>query len=131
MTRDEITKAYSGYIACLNSQDWATLGRFVADDVTYNGRRIGLDGYRSMLIGDFKAIPDLSFNVTRVVCDPPVIACSLAFDCSPVGELFDLPVNGRRVRFDENVFYEFRDGRIADVNSVIDKAAIAAQVCTG
>jgi hypothetical protein len=51
-------------------------------------------------------------------------------DCGeskPRGALFGLPVNGRRVSFDKNVFYEFRDGRIENAWSVIDKAAIASQ----
>ena len=42
--------------------------------------------------------------------------------------LFDLPVNGKRVTFAENAFYEFSAGRIRNVWSVIDKAAIAQQV---
>jgi predicted ester cyclase len=37
-------------------------------------------------------------------------------------------VNGKRVNFAENVFYQFRDERIAEVWSVIDKAAIEAQL---
>jgi predicted ester cyclase len=32
------------------------------------------------------------------------------------------------VRFDENVFYAFEDGKIRRVWSVIDTAAIAAQI---
>lgn len=128
MTRDDILRSYSEYIACLNSQDWSNLHRYVADGVTYNGTPVGLAGYRDMLIGDFEAIPDLSFKVSRLACDPPILASSLAFDCTPVGLLFELPVNGQRVRFTENVFYEFKDGRILDVWSVIDKAAIAAQL---
>ena len=39
-----------------------------------------------------------------------------------------LPVNGKRVSFTENVFYEFREGKIYAVWSVIDKAAIEGQV---
>jgi predicted ester cyclase len=39
-------------------------------------------------------------------------------------------VNGRRLRFSENVFYAFRDGKIARVWSVIDKAAIESQLGT-
>lgn len=39
-----------------------------------------------------------------------------------------LAVNGKRVSFTENVFYQFRDGKIAQVWSVIDKAAIEAQL---
>jgi predicted ester cyclase len=57
-----------------------------------------------------------------------MLAARLAFDCTPKGEFLGLPVNGRRVAFTENVFYEFRDGKIAQVWSVIDKAAIEAQL---
>lgn len=128
MTRDQIIAAYTGYIDCLNRQDWDNLHRFVGTEATYNGEVVGLEGYRAMLVDDFKAIPDLFFNVTRIAADPPVIASRIAFDCKPVGELFGLPVNGRRVRFTENVFYEFSEGRIQNVWSVIDKAAIVAQL---
>ncbi|MAY62742.1 MAG: ester cyclase [Rhizobiales bacterium] len=128
MTRDDLAAAYRGYIGCLNRQDWDNLGRFVHEDVHYNGTHVGLAGYRNLLEGDFRAIPDLSFNIALLVCDPPHVASRLAFDCTPVGTLFGLPVNGRRVRFDENVFYEYRDGLIREVRSVIDKAAIAEQL---
>ncbi|MFD1913419.1 ester cyclase [Halodurantibacterium flavum] len=127
MTRDETTEAYRAYIACLNRQDWATLHQHVADGVRYNGSVIGLQGYKDMLVEDFRAIPDLSFNIATLICDPPMIASRLIFDCTPVGELFGLPVNGARVRFQENVFYEYQDGKIVSVWSVIDKSAVAAQ----
>jgi predicted ester cyclase len=128
LTREDIIQAYFSYIDCLNNQDWSNLHRYVAEEVAYNGEVIGLAGYRNMLIGDFEAIPDLSFNVARFACDPPVIASSLAFDCTPEGLLFGFPVNGKRVQFTENVFYAFTDGRILNVWSVIDKAAIGAQI---
>jgi predicted ester cyclase len=128
LTHEEIKDLYRGYIACLNSQEWGRLHHYVADHVQYNGKSIGLKGYKAMLVEDFKAIPDLSFTIARLVCDPPMVASSLTFDCTPTGRLFDLPVNGTRVRFDENVFYEIEDGKIQKVWSVIDKAAIAAQI---
>lgn len=128
MTRTELADLYRGYIACLNRQDWADLGRFVHAEVRYNGEPVGLSGYRAMLEGDFRAIPDLHFEIGLLIADPPRIASRLLFDCTPTGLLFGLPVDGRRVRFAENVFYEFRDGRIAEVWSIIDKAAIEAQL---
>lgn len=128
MTRTDLSDLYRSYIACLNRQDWPGLGMFVHEDVHYNGKRIGLSGYRQMLEGDFRAIPDLSFEIRLLVCEPPHVASRLHFDCTPTGMLFDLPVNGRKVQFSENVFYGFRDGRIADVWSIIDKAAILAQL---
>jgi predicted ester cyclase len=128
MTSADLADVYRAYIACLNTQDWPNLGAFVHADVHYNGKRIGVSGYRAMLEGDFRAIPDLFFDVQLLVVEPPRVASRLQFDCTPTGVLFDLPVNGRRVQFTENVFYEFRDGRIVEVWSIIDKAAIAAQL---
>ncbi|MEQ5834714.1 ester cyclase [Marinobacter sp. NFXS9] len=52
----------------------------------------------------------------------------LAYDCTPTERFLDLNVYGRRVSFAENVFYEFRDEKIVQVWSVIDKAAIEAQL---
>jgi predicted ester cyclase len=123
-----LTEIYRRYIDCLNQQDWPNLSRFVHDDVDYNGNRIHLAGYQEMLEGDFRAIPDLRFNIALVVAEPPRLASRLNFNCSPSGTLFDLPVNGKKVQFAENVFYEFIEGRIATVWSIIDKAAIAAQL---
>jgi predicted ester cyclase len=128
MTEAELATTYRDYIACLNAQDWPRLGLYVAHDAVHNGRRFGLDGYREMLENDFRAIPDLRFDVDLVTCDPPNVAARLAFDCTPVGEFQGLAVNGKRITFAENVFYEFRDGKIAQVWSVIDKAAIEAQL---
>lgn len=89
---------YRDYIACLNKQDWTKLGQFVHDDVHYNGQRIGLSGYREMLA------------------------------CTPKGKFLGLNVNGKTVSFTENVFYQFQGGKIEHVWSVIDKAAIEAQL---
>jgi predicted ester cyclase len=128
MTKDDLSQIYRDYIACLNKQDWPNLGRFVHEDVSRNGQRIELSGYREMLEKDFRAIPDLYFNIDLLVCDPPRVASRLKFDCRPKGILFGLPVNGKKVSFTENVFYEFQDGRIEKVWSVIDKAAIESQL---
>jgi predicted ester cyclase len=128
MTDTELADLYRDYIACLNERDWPRLGQFVAHDVTYNGRAFGLAGYRAMLEQDVADIPDLRFDVQLLTSDPPNVACRLGFDCSPKGEFQGLAVNGRRVVFTENAFYEFRDRRIWQVWSVIDKAAIEAQL---
>ena len=124
----DLADIYRDYIACLNKQDWPNLGRFVDDDARHNDRRIGLSGYRKMLEKDFLEIPDLHFNIQRLVADPPYVASRLLFDCTPKGKFLGLDVNGRRVSFAENVFYRFNAGRIAGVWSVIDKATIEAQL---
>jgi predicted ester cyclase len=52
----------------------------------------------------------------------------LNFDCTPKDTFLGLHVNGRRISFAENVIYEFLGGKIREVWSVIDKAAIEAQL---
>ncbi len=44
------------------------------------------------------------------------------------GEFLGLSINGRTVSFAENVFYEFKGAKIRSVWSVLDKAAIEAQL---
>ena len=128
MTKDDLAETYRAYIACLNRQDWPALGRFVHDDVVHNARPLGLSGYRAMLEQDFREIPDLRFNIELLISEPPRIAARLKFDCTPVGTFLGLAVNGRRVSFCENVFYEFSDDKVRQVWSVIDKTAIEAQL---
>ncbi|WP_343313556.1 ester cyclase [Brucella sp. BE17] len=128
MTRDQLSDLYRRYIECLNRQDWERLHQFVHDEVEHNGNAFGLSGYRKMLQSDFRAIPDLNFKVDLLVSDPPRVASRLLFDCTPKGMLFDLPINGKRVKFSENVFYEFSNRRIRKVWSIIDKTAIAQQL---
>ncbi len=125
---ESLENIYEGYLDCLNRKDWQNLSQFVAVDVRHNGRPFGLSGYREMLEGDFRAIPDLRFHAELVVANPPMLGCRLVFDCTPVGELFGRPVNRRRVRFDEHVFYHFENGLIAEVWSIIDQAAIGRQL---
>lgn len=128
MTKAELSEIYRGYIGCLNQQDWPKLGQFVDDDVHYNGQQIGLSGYRQMLERDFHEIPDLHFNIHLLVADVSYVASRLAFTCSPKREFLGLDVNGKKVSFAENVFYEFRAQKIVQVWSIIDKAAIEAQL---
>ena len=128
MRANDLTAIYLSYIDCLNARDWDSLGSWVGDAVSYNGSTIGLGGYRAMLERDVAMIPDLRFNVALLLADPPYVAARLTFDCTPVGKLFGFAVDGRRVQFEENVFYRLTAGKIIDVRSVIDQAAIARQI---
>lgn len=119
---------YRAYLDCLNRQAWDELGRYVDATVEHNGRPLGFDGYRAMLVQDFEDIPDLRFTIALLVSTPPFVAARLAFACTPKGRFLGLDAGGRHLRFAENVFYEFRVGRIVRVWSVIDKAAIEAQL---
>ena len=126
ISKAQLSDIYRG--DCLNRQDWARLEQFVHAQAVHNGRKLGLSGYREMLEKDFDEIPDLHFKIDLMISDPPYVASRLAFHCSPKARFLGLDVNGRRVSFTENVFYEFQREKIVRVWSIIDKAAIEAQL---
>jgi steroid delta-isomerase-like uncharacterized protein len=128
MPGERLADIYRAYIDCLNSQDWENLGTYVGQDVCYNGVLVGLDGYRQAREAEFRAIPDLRFDVQILIADETTVASRLNFVISPKGTFLGLPVNGRRISFSENVFYGFADGKIVNVWSIVDKAAIEAQL---
>ena len=119
---------YRSYVSCLNARDWDRLGRFIDQAVIHNGQPLGLTGYRNMLQKDVLAIPDLHFEIEMLITEPPDLAARLRFDCTPAATFMGLPVEGRHLTFCENVFYRFGDDRIAEVWSIVDKAAIEAQL---
>ena len=130
MTPSDLAELYRAYIDCLNARDWARLGRFVGDAVVHHPAGRGLATYRAMLERDVAEIPDLRFEIGLLVAEPPHVAARLLFDCTPKGRFLGLPVDGRRVAFAENVIYRFADGRIAEVWSLVDRAAIERQLAT-
>lgn len=130
MTAPELERIYHRYLACLNAQAWLELGAFVHDSVIHNSRHLGLTGYRDMLKRDFIEIPDLHFKAELLIVQPPRLASRLHFNCTPRAKFLRIDVNGKKVSFAENVMYEFADGKIVRVWSVVDKAAIEAQLAT-
>lgn len=119
---------YGAYIACINERSLERLGDYVADSVIHNGRPLGLAGYRDMLLGDYRDIPDLRFVVQLLVSDTTMVCSRLHFDCHPAGTLRGVQVDGRRVVFHENVMYRFAAGKIQEVWSVIDRGEIEANL---
>ena len=128
MTETGLADLYRAYIACLNRQDWPNLHRFVADDARHNGRPFGLAGYRAMLERDFEEIPDLQFNIELLGLRPA--PCR---EPAPVRLPAEGPVSrsaGQRQagRLRRERLLSFPRRKIAEVWSVVDKAAIEAQL---
>lgn len=119
---------YREYINCLNRREIISLAKFVHDNVCYNDQQIGLSGYQKMLEKNFDEIPDLHFDIQLLISNNTYIASRLGFDCTPQKDFLGLHINGKKVSFTENVFYQFKEGKIEQVWSVIDKLAIENQL---
>ncbi|BBY27745.1 ester cyclase [Mycolicibacterium sediminis] len=123
-----LTAAYRRYLDCLNERRWDALGDFVDDDVVHNDRPLRLSGYRAMLEGDVRTIPDLRFVADRIVAEGDVVACRLIFRCTPERPFLGFAPTGTSITFAEHAFYTFRDRRIVAVSSMLDTRAVAAQM---
>lgn len=119
---------YRAYIDCLNRRDWDPLGDHVAADAVHNGRPLGLSGYRAMLENDVATFPDLHFDIALLAADGDLVASRLDFRVTPALPVVGFAPTGATITFSENVFYRFHDGRIGEVWSVIDRAAIERQL---
>lgn len=119
---------YREYIHCLNRRDITGLAKFVHDNVHYNNQQVGLPGYQRMLEKNFIEIPDLYFDIQLLISSNAYIASRLHFDCTPQKDFLGLHINGKKISFTENVFYQFKEGKIEQVWSVIDKVAIENQL---
>lgn len=128
MDGNDLVAVYRDYLSCLNARRWDELGEFVDGEVVYNGEPVGLRGYRAMLEADVEAIPDLQFVPELLLADERVVSCRLVFQCTPQRRFLGFEPNGGRVSFAEHVFYAFRNGRIVEVWSMIDREAIRTQL---
>lgn len=124
----DLLLVYRDYLACLNERRWDDLGRFVAEEVVYNGAGVGLSGYRAMLQADTEAIPDLEFIPDILLADDRVVSCRLFFQCTPQQAFLGFEPTGGRLSFPEHVFYAFDNRQIVQVWSVIDKETIREQL---
>ena len=86
--------------------------------------------YQNLIAGNIAAIPDLYFDVHLLVVNGSQIACRLNFECTPQSEFLGLRPNGKLISFSEHVFYKFRDGKIYEVWSLLDRPAIEEQLAS-
>jgi predicted ester cyclase len=128
VTPAELETRYRAYLAALNDRRFDDLVHHVHDELTYNGEPMTRRQYHDLLAADRAAIPDLVYDAHLIVADGHRVACRLVFDCTPESEFLGFTPNGARLHFAEHVFYDYRDGRIAAVSSLIDRAAIEAQL---
>ena len=128
MTGAELESRYRAYLDALNDRRLDDLVHYVQDELSYNGETMTRRQYRDLIAGDIAAVPDLFFDAEIIVAAADRVACRLVFDCTPQHEFLGFTPDGARLRFAEHVFYRFHDGRIAAVSSLIDRAAIAAQL---
>ena len=128
MSDRDLSNVYRDYLGCLNERQWPKLGEFVAEQLSYNGKRMTLGDYRAMLENDTQATPDLQYRADLLLTDDQFVACRLFFQCTPQRPFLGFEPTGAQVSFAEHVFYRFDKKRIVEVWSLIDTQAVREQL---
>jgi predicted ester cyclase len=131
MTNADLEGRYHAYLGALNERRLDDLVDYVQDELSYNGEAMTRRQYQEMIAADIAAIPDLEYDAHIIVASGDQVACRIVFACTPQHEFLGFTPNGERLTFAEHVFYRFRDDRIAEVWSLIDRPAIESQLRAG
>jgi predicted ester cyclase len=124
----DLADRYRAYLACLNERRFHDLPEFVHEPVVHNDRTLRIAEFQDLLRRDAAEIPDVHYEIERLVVHGDQVACRIRFDCTPAASFRGIPATGRSISFVEHVFYRYEDGRIAQMWSLIDMDAIREQL---
>lgn len=116
----DLSVVYRHYLDTLNARPVGDLAELVTDPVVRNGVTMSPADYRAFIQKSVDAAPDLRFEATVLVHDERRVAARLEFTCTPRTDAMGSDVVGRAVSFAEHAIYEFEDGRIARVVTIIE-----------
>jgi len=121
---------YLDYIAALNSTPMPSLAPFVEEDVIHNDKFLTREGYQDLIAFHKAQVPDLHFVPAMMIAQDNILAVRIEFNnVTPIdGYLGHRNPDGRSISFCENVFYQFKDGKIEQVWSVVDEKGIERQL---
>lgn len=122
---------YLDYLECVNERRLDQLGKFVADELVFDGKSMSLSDYRDSIRYHIDAVPDFHWDAVHVVTDGDTLAARLRDTGRPVKSWLDIEPNGRSIEFIEWCFYRFRDAKIIEVWVLLDIPSIQEQLGQG
>jgi predicted ester cyclase len=107
---------YLSYVAALNERPFPGLADHVHPIVALNDVSMPLAEYEKLLTDDIDAAPDLHFELSMLVVDESTqrVGCRIEFRCTPMREFMGRNVQGT-IKCMEHMFYQYREGKIANV----------------
>lgn len=124
----ELGDLYHRYLAALNERRLEDLGDFVHDPVVSNDEEVSLADYKSAISASIEAVPDFHWEIEDLVTDGQRLAVRLADTGTQMGPWLGIPASGRPMSTREFAFYQYHDGRIAQMWFLLDIPAIRTQL---
>jgi len=100
------------YEECLNQGDLAALSRYI--DETYVGVRgeRGVEGFRSVIAGLRRGIPDIHFTLEAVLADRDEVAVRSSWRGTHLGQFGAFEPTGKTLTSTAIAIYRIREGKI-------------------
>ncbi|KAK6533621.1 hypothetical protein TWF694_002556 [Orbilia ellipsospora] len=130
MASSSLTQTYKNYIQAINDRDWQLLRSLIHPQVIWNSKTYTAKEYIGLITRASDPAPDLKFHIDMLVADEAEqrIAARLLIRGTPVKEFLGYKPNGKAVDIVEHVFYEFKEGKIWEVKTVIDMDGVERQL---
>ncbi|RDA86169.1 hypothetical protein CP532_3036 [Ophiocordyceps camponoti-leonardi (nom. inval.)] len=111
-----LEQKYIAYIDALNKRPFPGLADHVNPTVALNASSMTLAEYEKILTDDMDAAPDLQWETSMLVIDEAKqrVGCRIEFRCTPRREFMGRKIEGT-VKCMEHMFYQYENGKIADV----------------
>ena len=93
---------------------------FVADYRPYSPLREGHDGIRRMVESAWMAFPDYHEELHELIAEGDRVVVRLTISGTQNGQWGPLPPTGKRVRFEEIVILQIRDGKVRRQRGIPD-----------
>ena len=121
-----LDELYRSYIQAILDHDLDAMDQYVSEDVVHNGQHLGIKGYKDLLRRNIMD-PDMQIEIKRLIADERHVAAVLIFTTRKLSkELVGVELDGTPFSYAENVVYDFKDGRITEVHSLVDVDVIKA-----
>ena len=130
MTPEELVR---GRVEAINTGDYQALGEVLAPDViTHYGSGEAVHGLEALggLLAGFAAFPDITVTVDDLAVDGDRVGARYTSRGRQQGEFLDIPNTGGKVEFGGAGIHRIQDGKIAEVWTVDDWAALTRQLRT-
>lgn len=115
-----------------NANDFAFLANRTAAEVPmhYNGTTmiVTAESLPPLVDSWRAAFPDLTMDIRHLVSDGDLVAASLVFRGSHLGEWWNIPATGKTVVVEETMFFRFSDGLLVEMWELFDEQSMRAQL---
>ncbi len=126
----DIEATWRAYLDALHDRRLDRLHEFVHDPIRFNDTDVPLADYAAAIDSNIVAVPDFHWDVADSIAHGESLATRLIDTGTPVSEWLGITPTGKAFRTTEFAFYQFRDGKIAEMWFLLDAETAAAQLAS-